>query len=171
MSEINPPIWHFTALLLYRDGKNCALPDTAAHRAVPGADSFHRLSVCILFTVHLIPVDLFQKDRLPCLDSSKELRVASSHCKDTFKAHKNTVVFFLTGNKTHVKQHRRAYCNEIQNVGYRNLEAEYQIAKKLFLKSGVSDFSPTCGRVHWIANRIIQAHFGLRLQVPVECQI
>jgi len=33
-----------------------------------------------------------------------------------------------------MKQHHRAHCTEIGNVGYRNLETKYQIAKRLFLK-------------------------------------
>lgn len=174
MSEINPHIWHFTALLLHGDGKNCAPLDTPAHRTIYSVDNFHRFSVCILFTVHLMPIqrDFFQKDRFPCLDSSEEPRFANSYCKDTFKAHKNTAFFFFNRKQKYVKQHHRAHCNEIWNMGYWNLEAEYQIAKRLFLKGKCLRlfFSPTCGRIHWIANRIIQEHFGLRLQVSVECQ-
>jgi len=52
-------------LLLHTDGKNYALGDTPAHRAIYGVDSSHRFGVCIFFKVHLIPNqrDFFQKDR------------------------------------------------------------------------------------------------------------
>lgn len=82
-------------------------------------------------------------------------------------------LFFFNRKQKYVKQHHRAYRNEIWNMGYRNLEAEYQIAKRLFLKGKHLRlfFSPTRGRIHWIANRIIREHFGLRLQVSVECQL
>lgn len=101
------------------------------------------------------------------------LRFASSYCKDILRLTKSAFFFFLTGNKNNVEQHHRTHCNEIWNMGYWNLEAEYQIARSLFLKWKYLRllFSPTCGRVHRIANRNIQAHFGLCVQVPVVCQI
>lgn len=97
MSEINPHIRHFTALLLHGDGKNCAPLDTPAHRTIYSVDNFHRCGVCILFTVHLMPIqrDFFRKDRFPYLDSSEEPRFANSYCKETFKAHKNTATLFF----------------------------------------------------------------------------
>lgn len=137
---MNPHRWHHLAFLLHRDGKNWAPPDTAAHRAICSADNFHKFCVCTLFTVHLMPIqwDFFQKESFSCLDSSEELRFANSYCKNTFKAHKNTA-FIFTFNRAH------------WNMGYQNLEAE--LPRDWFLNGSVSDFSPTCGRVHWIANK------------------
>lgn len=176
MSEINPHTWHFTALLLYGDGKNCPLLNTPAHRAIHSVNSFHRfIDVCILFTVHLIPIqwDLLQKDRFPCLDSSEELRFANSHCKDTFKAHK---ILFFGG---FFEQETKIMWNNItEHIAMKSdmwvtktLRQNTKLPRDCFLNGSISDFSPTCGRAHWIANRNIQAHFGLHLQVPVESQI
>lgn len=46
-----------------------------------------------------------------------------------------------------------------------------KLPRDCFLNQSVTDFSPTCGRVHWTTNRNFQVHFGLRLQEPGECQI
>lgn len=135
MSEMSPHRWHYTALLLHGDGKTCAPLDTTVHRARCSVGNFHKFGLCTHFTVHLMPIqwDFSQKESFPRLDPSEELRFASSYCKNTFNTHKKTA-FIFTFNRKQKQCETTAHCNEIWNTGYQNLEAQYQIAKRLVLK-------------------------------------
>lgn len=112
--EINPCIWHFPALLLHGDRKNCALLDSPAHEAISSADSFHRFIVCIPSTEHLMPIqqDLFPKEVSKPGFQGRVLRFANSYCKDILRLTKSlgffvvVVLWFFSKPETKIMQNK-----------------------------------------------------------------